>query len=127
MYKYYQPNKKDLKDNYCDCVVRAFSKAFGKSWAKVFDELVSIAKEYQCMPNDKLCYEKCLSNNGFVLKSIGSVKGHKRPTVDSFSKEHKVGTYVLVVANHLVCTVDGNYYDTWDSGSKSMYSYWQKE
>ena len=27
MYKYYQPNKKDLKDKYGDCTIRALSKA----------------------------------------------------------------------------------------------------
>ena len=26
-YKYYQPNKKDIKDNYGDCVVRALTKS----------------------------------------------------------------------------------------------------
>ena len=30
-YKYYQPNKKDIKDEYGDCVIRAFTKALDKS------------------------------------------------------------------------------------------------
>lgn len=29
-YKYYQPNEKDLKDNYGDCVVRALTKSYWK-------------------------------------------------------------------------------------------------
>lgn len=29
-WKYYQPNKKDLKDEYGDCVIRALCKVTGK-------------------------------------------------------------------------------------------------
>ena len=31
-YKYYQPNKKDLKDQYGDCVIRALTKVMDKEW-----------------------------------------------------------------------------------------------
>ena len=39
-YKYYQPNEKDLKDEYGDCVVRALTKVTGKTCRQVFDELL---------------------------------------------------------------------------------------
>ena len=35
-YKYYQPNEKDLKDEYGDCVVRALTKVTGKTWRQVW-------------------------------------------------------------------------------------------
>ena len=126
-YQYYQPNAKDLKDKYGDCVIRALTKAMGKEWMQVFDELVPIAKEFQCMPNCKPCYEKYLLNNGFTYKGISNTKGTTRPTVESFAKEHRSGTYVLRVAHHLVTVQDGMYFDTWDSGRKSLYGYWFKE
>lgn len=126
-YQYYQPNKKDLKDQYGDCVIRSFTKATGKAWADVFDELVPIARELQCMPNSKSCYTRYLTENGFTYHGISNAKGSKRPTVDRFAKDHTTGVYVLVVANHLVAVVDGIYYDTWDSGHKSLYGYWTKE
>lgn len=31
-YRYYQPNKKDLKDSYGDCTIRALTKTTGKTW-----------------------------------------------------------------------------------------------
>lgn len=125
-YKYYQPNKKDLKDQYGDCVIRSLTKALNKEWIEVFDELVPIARENQCMPNSKVCYEQFLIENGFTYHGISNKKGTTRPTVDRFAKDHKTGTYVLRVANHLVTVVDGIYYDTWDSGHKSLYGYWGK-
>ena len=125
-YKYYQPNKKDLKDEYGDCVIRSFTKVTGKEWETVFDELVPIARELQCMPNSKASYTRYLTTNGFTYHGISNAKGTKRPTVDRFAKDHPKGKYVLVVANHLVAVVDGIYYDTWDSGYKSLYGYWEE-
>ena len=47
MYKYYQPNKKDLKDNHGDCVIRALTMIMDKSWLGVFDDLIPYARELQ--------------------------------------------------------------------------------
>lgn len=125
-WKYYQPNKKDLKDDYGDCVVRALTKAIGKEWLEVFEDLLPYARELQCMPNNKPCYEKYILDKGFEYVGISNKKGTKRPTVQSFSKDHKEGTYILRVANHIVTVVDGYFYDTWDSGDCSLYGYWVK-
>jgi len=126
-YKYFQPNKKDLKDKYGDCVVRSLVKSTGKNWLDVFDELVAIARDEQCIPNGKVCYERFLKENGFKYTGVSNKKGTKRPTVLSFTKEHKSGTFVLIVANHIVASIDGIYYDTWDCGDSSMYGYWEKQ
>lgn len=36
IYQYYQPNKKDIKDSYGDCVIRAICKVTGMEWLEVF-------------------------------------------------------------------------------------------
>ena len=126
-YKYFQPNKKDLKDKYGDCVIRSFVKTTGKDWLEVFDELMKIARNEQAIPNGKLCYEIFLKENGFKYTGVSNKKGSKRPTVLSFTQGHTEGVYVLIVANHIVASVDGVYYDTWDSGQCSMYGYWEKQ
>ena len=126
-YKYYQPNKKDLKDQYGDCVIRALTKVMDKEWLEVFDELVPIAREIQSTLGMKIVYETYLKNNGFEYVGISNKKGSKRPTVESFAKDNREGTYYLNVANHCVAVVDGVYYDTWDSGHKSLYGYWIKK
>lgn len=124
-YKYYQPNKMDLKDEYGDCVIRALTKVTGKAWEDVFDDLVPIARKLQCMPNGKPCYKAYLESNGFVYHGVSNAKGTKRPTVDRFSKDHTIGTYFARVAHHVIAIIDGVYYDTWDSGECSMYGYWE--
>ena len=123
-YQYYQPNKKDLKDEYGDCVMRALTKVLDKSWLDVFDDITPLSRELQCPFNCKACYEAYLKSKGFIYEGISNKKGSKRPTVKEFAIKHKVGTYYLNVANHCVAVVNGIYYDTWDCGNKSLYGYW---
>lgn len=125
-WKYYQPNKKDLKDTYGDCVIRALTKALDMEWLEVFDELHPITRELQIPFNCKPCYERYLADKGFIYHGISNAKGTKRPTVQSFTKEHKEGTYILRVAHHIVAVSEGYYHDTWDSGGRSLYGYWVK-
>lgn len=125
-YKYYQPNKKDLKDEFGDCVMRALTKALDMDWLDVFDEITPLSRELQVPFNCKPCYEAYLKSKGFTYQGISNKKGSKRPTVSEFAKQHKTGTYYLNIANHCVTVVDGIYYDTWDCGYKSLYGYWTK-
>lgn len=129
MYKYYQPNKKDLKDKYGDCTIRALSKALGLSWIETFDMTLPFCREYQTsniFNADTQIEREILDRIGFAYYGISNKKGSKRPTVASFAKEHKNGIYIVKVANHVVAVVNGNYYDTWDSGYKSLYGYYKK-
>ena len=126
-FEYFQPNDKDLKDNYSDCVVRSLCKALNKTWVEVFDLLVEKARVEQCMPNSKHAYEKVLTEHGFEYCGVSNRKGSKRPTVKSYTASNENFIAVMVTAHHLVTSVGGKYYDTWDSGDKSLYGYWIKK
>lgn len=125
-WKYYQPNKKDLKDEYGDCVIRALCKVTNKEWLEIFDDLIPYVREVQGIPNAPQVYSKYLDDNGFKWVGIKAEKGSKRPTVLSFTKEHSEGTYILRVSHHIVAVSDGFFWDTWDSGYKSVYGYYIK-
>ena len=128
-YKYYQPNRLDLKDEYGDCTIRALSKFFNLSWIDTLHKCIPIMEKYQILPSfffyanqeDNICEELHIRR-----VPISNAKGTKRPTVKSFAKTHPTGTYIAKTAHHVVAIVDGCYYDTWDSGDKSMYSYFEK-
>lgn len=126
-FKYFQPNKLDLKDKYGDCAVRTICKAENKEWLEAYDLMWSYSREVQSPLNCKYGFEHILKKLGYKYCPISNKKGSKRPTVTEFSKAHTSGTYVLVVANHYVCSKDGFFYDTFDSGDKSLYGYWEKE
>jgi len=40
-------------------------------------------------------------------------------TIREFAKQFPKGTYIIGTGMHAVAVIDGNYYDTWDSGSLS--------
>lgn len=129
-FQYYQPNKKDLKDKFSDCTIRALSKALDCSWVEAFDVMVPYCREYQCsnifdlpIQIEKDIFEEL----GFEYHGISNKRGSTRPTVDEFAKAHPTGTYILNVAHHEVACVDGKYYDTWDSGYTCLYGYFEKK
>ncbi|MBQ1758994.1 MAG: hypothetical protein IIZ94_04845 [Prevotella sp.] len=113
-----------------DCVVRALSKATGKDWYEVYDELCGIGRKVCCMPNGKGAYERFLKENGFVKFGYGKIEaGMKRESIGEFGRKHPNGAYVCVLANHLTVVVDGVWYDleSWEKwGSARVYSYWKK-
>lgn len=123
-YKYFQPNKKDLKDKAGDCVVRALAKATGRDWLDVYDDLVNIGRQMQRMPNDNLVYGEYLTGYHFVRKAL---KKGRKPTLEQFAREHKKGTYVAHLTTHAVTIIDGTYYDTCDCGEWCVFSYYEKE
>lgn len=126
---YYQPNKKDVADRFGDCTIRALSKVFEVDWLSAFMMTIPYCIEYQ-VPNIfnlpcKLEIE-VMTKLGFVYYGISNRAGSKRPTIDEFAKSHPFGRYICNVSNHEVAVVDGKYYDTWDSGFKSLYGYYEK-
>lgn len=126
---YYQPNKKDLKDKVGDCQVRALSKVLGLSWVEAFDITIPICRElqtYTFFDCDQEKTKEAMSRLGFDYTGVSNKKGTKRPTVDSFAKDHPHGTFIVKVARHVVAVVNGKYYDTWDSGDRSLYGYYTK-
>ncbi len=127
-YKYYQPNDKDLKDKTGDCQVRALSKALNISWLEAFDLTIPICRRLQTYTIFDGNHEKtveAMQDLGFVYTGVSNKKGTKRPTVKSFAASHKSGTYILKVSHHVVACVNGEYFDTWDSGHKSLYGYYE--
>lgn len=122
MFKQYNNNPRKIKT--CDCVIRAFSFASGKTWEDTFTDLCNIALQEKSMPNDIKVYTKYAEQLGLTKYKIELVNG-KRPTVKSFSDTHQKGTFILRLANHITVVKDGIYYDIWDCGKKSVYLYWK--
>lgn len=129
LFHYYQPNDKDLKDRFGDCQIRALSKALDCTWLEAFDKAIAVCREEQV----GLIFDcpipirtRMLDKLGFDYVGITNKKGSRRPTVREFARTHPSGTYICSVSHHEVAVVDGQYWDTWDCGNKSMYGYFVK-
>lgn len=95
MYKYYQPNGKDVKDQYGDCTIRALSKVLGLSWIETFDLTIPFCREYQT-PNifnvDVKTERDILDKLGFTYYGISNKKAPNvlrlRVLLKSIKKAH---------------------------------------
>lgn len=48
-------------------------------------------------------------------------------TVADFCWDNPYGYYLLATGTHAVAVIDGDYYDTWDSGNESVAYYYERK
>ena len=109
-------NPNPRKKRVGDCVIRAISIATGMTWREVYAALCFVGWNESDMPSSNEVwglYLYLLGFDPFVLQ--GSCP--KCVTVREFCKHYPVGTYIIGTGSHAVSVIDGDYYDTWDSGS----------
>ena len=118
-----------------DCVKRAISMAFSKQYSQVAKDLRAAEKEYYQQTGRKLSW-KTTPVYSEVIKQYGGsdrifVSGPKM-TVAEFADTHQ-GTYVVESGrtssggDHLVCVIDGEVFDSWDSLDQIVISYHKVE
>lgn len=109
-----------------DCTVRAISKALGESWEAVYVGLALEGYLLGDMPSANHVWGAYLRRRGFVRGSLPD-DCPDCYTVADFARDHPQGTYVLALSGHVVCLIDGDWYDTWDSGAGVPLYYWQRK
>ena len=67
-----------------------------------------------------------LRANGFKRRSLPDTCPDCY-TVKDFCIDYPFGKYMLATGTHVIAVIDGNYYDTWDSGNEVPLYYWSKE
>ena len=123
MWKQYNPNPCNKANG--DCTVRAISKALNMSWDDAFDMQVYKAK-YMCdMPSSNAVVNAILKDCGFVSGSISN-KCPSCYTIKDFCRDNPKGIFVIGTGTHVVCAIDGTYFDSWDSGNETPIYYWRK-
>lgn len=120
-------NNKHKRCTTADCAIRAVCACFNIDWFKAFDMLTESARKVCDILNSCSAMDDAMERSGFEKVSIKADKGIKRPTIASFAQEHPNGCYILHVANHFCCVKNGMYYDAWDCGECSVYSYYQQK
>lgn len=107
-----------------DCVKRAITTAAQMDYHEVQLELnrhkkLTGAKTFNEDKNWKSYIENVL--NGTKL-SFPATKGRPRMNGERFCKAYPRGRYILNMAGHLSCCVDGIIYDSWDCSEKCVYT-----
>lgn len=124
MYIPYNPNPLNLKTD--DCVIRALTKVLDKTWEEIYMDLCIKGLEMCDWGNNNAVWDDYLKTHGFKREIVPD-SCPDCYTVDDFCKDNTSGTYVLGTGTHVIAIVDGNYYDSWDSGQQVPIFAYRKE
>lgn len=116
MYVHYNPNPRGVSRS-GDCVIRALSKAMDKSWEDVYIELSVLGFEMGDMPSSNNVWAEYLITNGFNIYNLPDLCPICY-TIYDFTDDHPYGLFVLGTGTHVVTVLNGDHYDSWDSGDE---------
>ena len=105
MYKYYNANPLNRYED--DCVLRSLSCATGKSWDEVYDYLSDIAQYEGTLLDKKEFVIKYLTK---TFRRLYGIYG----TIGEVSGMFPNSTILILSNNHIVCSVNGVLYDSFD-------------
>lgn len=124
MFVFFNPNPGAKRVG--DCAVRAIAKAMGTDWEKTYLALCVEGLRAHDMPSGNSVWGSYLKASGFRQRMLPDACPECY-TVAAFANEHPHGVYVLALSGHVVTVVNGDYYDTWDSGEEVPVYYFERE
>ena len=104
-----------------DCAIRSFANAEGKEWKEVAKEIFDMALEQYRMPNDFFVICDYADKHGY---EEGYVYQDSPITVGQFVAQHPTGEYVLLLEDHALSVINGDYYDLVDCANANIKQYW---
>lgn len=122
-YIYYNPNPLNKDED--DCVVRAITRLFDSDWDTVYMRLsIQGYANKSILVTDRL-WGQYLRDNGFKVRPLPDTCPNCY-TVRAFAQDHPKGRYLLKCYGHVVAVVDGDYYDTSDTGDMIPIYYFER-
>lgn len=123
MYVPYNPNPYHKRVD--DCVIRGIAKVLGKDWNTVYLGVALQGFTSKNMPSSNAVWGDYLRRKGFRRYAIPN-SCPECYTVADFADEHPKGRYILATGSHVIAVVNGDYYDTWDSGEEVPVYYFER-
>lgn len=105
-----------------DCVVRALSLANEQDWRTTYIGLCLQGYSMYDMPSSNRVWAEYLKKRGWIKAALPECCY----TVRDFCEDFPEGIYIVGTGTHAIAIKDGNYYDTWDSGSEQIIYYWRQ-
>ena len=123
-YVKYNPNPNGILVG--DCVVRAVAKLTDSDWDDIYIDLILQGFIMKDMPASNSVWGSYLMKKGYKRSVIPNTCPDCY-SVEDFANDNPVGSYLLYIGSHVVTVVDGDYYDSWDSGKEIPIYYYSKE
>lgn len=109
-----------------DCTIRSITKATGETWERAYCGIALFGFMMCDMPSNNGIWGAYLRKKGFVRHMLSN-DCPDCYTVEDFCNDHPKGTFVVAVGGHVLTVVDGDYYDSWDSGKENPIYYFERE
>ena len=114
------PAHKDVPD----CVIRAVAVALNLSWLQVSDELYEVARSEYSVTCDDNVWGRYLYMKGFKPFLLPE-NCPECVTIERFTKMFPNGVYIIGTGSHAVAVINGDYYDSWNSGNEVPSFFWK--
>lgn len=121
MYINYNPNPYERKID--DCTIRALSKVLRISWRQAHDITAAESRDMGYIQDAKPVWGRVLREAGFH-KSVIPEEMPDDYTIKDFCDDHPTGEYIVATSSHVVAIINGDYYDSFDSGDEIPVYYW---
>ena len=123
-YIFSNPNPKKILVG--ECVIRGISILTDKPWEYTYVEILTQGYDMYDMPSSNEVWGAYLKSQGYSKRLIPNVCPDCY-TIKDFCEDNPKGRYLLATGTHVVAVIDGDYYDTWDSGNEIPIYYFTKE
>lgn len=110
--------------NVSDCVVRAITIATNRRWIDVYDGLCLMGRREYDMPSSNAVWGLYLYRLGFEPFLLPEACP-RCITITEFTRRFPRGVYIVGTGSHAVAVIDGDYYDSWDSGNEVPSYFWR--
>jgi len=107
-----------------DCVIRAICIALNMDWYDVYDDLTALGRQVCNMPSADTVWGRYLYSLGFEPFLLPATCP-RCVTIQEFARYFPRGVYIIGTGSHAVAVIDGNYYDSWDSGKEVPSFFWR--
>lgn len=118
-------NVNPAQEDTTDCTIRAISVALDEPWDKIYVDICAEGFLQKKMPDRNAVWGAYLYKRGFDRIQLPNTCPDCY-TVRDFCRDNPVGTYILAIDGHVVAAIDGNYFDTQDSGDAVPIFVWGK-
>lgn len=105
-----------------DCVIRALATAIGTDWDSIYDAIAREGARAHDMMDANHLWIGWAKRHGFKLRAIPDTCPDCY-TVRDFCSDNPEGVYILGDGSHAVAVIDGDWYDTSDSGDMAPIFY----
>ena len=109
-----------------DCSVRAVCLALDIDWETAYMAIAINGMRMGDMMDVNTVWGSVLRQNGFQRAVLPNTCPDCY-TVRDFCRDHPRGVFVLGLPRHVVCEIDGDWIDTWDSGDETVLYYWYRK